>query len=87
MWARTSAGVLPGFFLTATLIGLVGQALPGAWEQTLVPGLIAFFPAWISVICTSVLFRSGKQAWGWLSGLAVAGLGLLWTLQMSGWIH
>lgn len=84
MWGRASAGVLPGFFVAAALLGLVCWTLPGSWEQTLVPGLIAFFPIWIGVICASFLFPSGKRAWGWLTALALLGLGLLWLLQMFG---
>ncbi|HXD35362.1 MAG TPA: hypothetical protein VN624_01835 [Rhodanobacter sp.] len=87
MWVRLSAGVLPGFFLAATLIGLVSWLLPGPWESTVVPGLLAFFPLWIGAICAACRFTSGKQAWGWLSALALLGLGLLWLLQTSGWIR
>ena len=87
MWARASAGVLPGFFLAAAVVGLVGWLLPGRWESTLVVGLLAFFPLWIGVICAAFRFTSGKRAWGWLSAPALLGLGLLWLLQASGWVR
>ena len=87
MWARASAGVLPGFFLAAALVGLIGWLLPGPWESTMVAGLAAFFPLWIGVICAAFRFTSGARAWGWLSALALSGLGLLWLLQMSGWVR
>jgi hypothetical protein len=58
---------------------------PGAWQSTIVVGLLAFFPVWIGVICAAFRFSSGKLAWGWLSALALFGLGLLWLLQLSGW--
>lgn len=87
MWARAGAGVLPGFFLAAVLLGLVSWVLPGAWESTMVPGLLAFFPLWIGVICAAFRFSSGKRAWAWLSALALLGLGLLWLLQTSGLVR
>jgi hypothetical protein len=87
MWARAGAGVLPGFFLAAALVGLVGWLLPGPWESTMVAGLAAFFPLWIGVICAAFRFSSGRRAWLWLGGLALFALGLLWLLQMSGWVR
>ena len=87
MWVRASAGVVPGFFLAAALLGLISWLLPGAWEATMVAGLVAFFPLWTGVICAAFRFSTGTRAWGWLSGLAVSGLGLLWWLQWSGWVR
>jgi hypothetical protein len=87
MWARAGAGVLPGFFLAAALIGLLGWLLPGSWESTMVAGLAAFFPLWIGVICAAFRFSSGRRAWLWLGGLALLALGLLWLLQTSGWVR
>lgn len=87
MWARASAGVVPGFFLAAALVGLGCWVLPGPWQSTIVAGLVAFFPVWIGVICAAFRFSDGKQAWGWLGALALLGLGLLWLLQMSGWVR
>jgi hypothetical protein len=87
MWARASAGVLPGFFLAAALVGLGCWLLPGAWQSTIVAGLLAFFPVWVGVICAAFRFPSGARAWGWLSALALLGLGLLWLLQLSGWVR
>src|SRR3546814_6402406 len=42
-----------GFFLAAALVGLVGWALPGPWQSTIVPGLVAFFPLWIGAAGTA----------------------------------
>ena len=85
MWARATAGIVPGFFLAAALVGLVGWLLPGSWEATMVAALVAFFPVWTGIFCASFRFASGTRAWGWLGALAVLGLGLLWLLQLSGW--
>ncbi|MHB1056790.1 MAG: hypothetical protein ACYC0F_02770 [Rhodanobacter sp.] len=87
MWARASAGIVPGFLLAAALVGLVSWLLPGPWESTIVVGLLAFFPLWIGIVCTSLRFSSGRRAWLWLGGLALPALGLLYLLQMSGWVR
>ncbi len=87
MWARASAGIVPGFFLAAALVGLVSWLLPGAWESTMVAGLLAFFPLWIGVFCVAFRFSSGARAWAGLSALALSALGLLWLLQRSGWVR
>jgi hypothetical protein len=87
MWARASAGVVAGFFLAAAVVGLVSWSLPGAWESTIVPGLLAFFPLWIGVICAAMRFDTERQAWAWLSALALSGLGLLWLLQTAGGVR
>lgn len=87
MWARASAGIVPGFFLAAALLGLVSWLLPGPWESTMVVGLLAFFPLWIGIVCASLRLPSAKHAWSWLSALALAGMGLLWLLQTSGWVR
>jgi hypothetical protein len=87
MWSRALAGVLPGFFLSAALVGLVSWSLPGPWQATLVPALVAFFPVWMVVMGGSFLFATGKRAWAWLGGTALAGLVALWTLQALEWIR
>jgi hypothetical protein len=87
MWARASAGIVPGFFLAAALVGLVSWLLPGSWESTMLAGLTVFFPLWIGVVCSAFRFSSGARAWGWLSALALSALGLLWLLQLSGWVR
>ena len=87
IWARASAGVVPGFFFAAALVGLVCWLVPGPWESTIVVGLLAFFPVWIGVICAACRFPNGRHAWGWLSLLALLGLGSLWLLQLSGWVR
>ena len=86
MWPRISAGVVPGFFAAAGLLGLLCWAWPGPWQATIVPGLLAFFPLWIGVICGSVQFASGMRAWIWLTALAISALGALWLGQTSGWL-
>ena len=86
MWARALAGVFPGFFLSAALVGLVCWSLPGPWQATLVPGMVAFFPLWMGVIGASFFFSSGKRAWAWLCMAALAGLGALWAMQSLQWI-
>lgn len=87
MWARLGAGVVAGFFLSAALVSLVCWLLPGPWQGTLVPGMLAFVPVWVGMICASLQFASGKHAWLWLGSLAVAGLALLRTLQALGWVR
>jgi hypothetical protein len=87
MWARVGAGVVAGFFLSAALVGLACWSLPGPWQGTLVPGLLAFVPVWVGVICASLRFASGRRAWLGLGTLAVAGLALLHALQMLGWVR
>jgi len=87
MWARASAGIVAGFFLAASLLGLACWSLPGPWEATLVPGLLAFFPLWVGVACAAFRFASGARAWGWLGALALAGLGLLWLAQAAAWVR
>jgi hypothetical protein len=87
MWGRATAGVVPGFLVAAALVGWACWLWPGLWQHTLVPGLVAFFPAWVGVICASFKFASGVRAWSWLGALAVFGLGLLWTAQAAGWVR
>lgn len=87
MWGRFTAGVVAGFFLSAALVGLVCWLLPGSWQSTLVPGMLAFIPVWIGVICASLQFTSAKRAWLWLGALAVTGLVLLRVLQMLEWVR
>lgn len=87
MWARATAGIFPGFLLSAALVGLVSWLLPGSWESTIVLGLIAFFPVWIAVIAASFKFASGKRAWTWLTALAGIALAALWGLQSMAWVQ
>ena len=86
MWARALAGVFPGFFLSAALVGLICWSLPGPWQGTLVPGLVAFFPLWMIVIGASFFFSSGKRAWVWLCASALLALSALWAMQSLQWI-
>ncbi len=86
MWSRALAGIVPGFFLAAALVGLCSWSLPGPWQATLVPALVAFFPAWMVVIGVGFFFRSGRQAWAWLGVAAIAATGLLWWLQSMEWV-
>ncbi len=87
MWSRASAGLVAGFFLSAALVGLVSWVLPGPWQSTIVPGLVAFFPLWIGAAGAAFGFSSGRRAWGWLGGLALAGFAALWALRALGWAH
>lgn len=87
MWSRASAGVVAGFFLAAALLGLGSWCLPGPWQATIVPGLIAFVPLWLGLVGAAFAFRSGLRAWGWFAGLALAGFGALWTLRALGWVQ
>ncbi len=87
MWGRATAALVPGFFLAVGVMGLVCWALPGPWQSTLVPGLVAVFPLWVCVAGAAFLFASGPRAWAWLSGLAVVCLGTLWGLQGLGWVQ
>ncbi|WP_329740998.1 hypothetical protein [Dyella sp. A6] len=87
MWARASAGVVPGFFLVTAVIGLVDWLLPGPWQSALVPSVLAFCPLWVGVICASLQFAGGRQAWLWLGALAGTGLLLLHALQTLDWVR
>jgi hypothetical protein len=87
MWTRVAAGVVPGFFLAAGVLGLVCWSLPGPWQGTIVPGLAAFAPLWIGLVCVSLRFANGVRAWAWLTVLAALSLALLWLLQASGWVR
>lgn len=87
MWSRATAGIIPGFFLSAALVGLVSWLLPGEWDATLVAGIIAFFPVWMGVIAASFKFATGKRAWAWMSLLAVLAMAVLWGLQTLAWVQ
>lgn len=87
MWMRLAAGMVPGFFLAAGGLGLVCWSLPGPWQGTIVPGLVAFLPLWIGLVCVSLRFANGVRAWAWLTVLAALSLALLWLLQASGWVR
>lgn len=87
MWGRASAGIVPGFFLSAALVGLASWLLPGPWQSTLVAGALAFFPVWVGVFCLGFLFRSGVRAWIAYGAFAAAGLLLLWALRQWQWVQ
>jgi len=87
MWARALAGIVPGFLLSAGLVGLFTWALPGPWQGAIVAGVIAFFIVWMAVMGASFQFANGKRAWAWLSALAAVSLGALWLLQWLQWIE
>src|SRR3546814_19923068 len=80
MWSRAGAGLVAGFFLAAALVGLVGWALPGPWQSTIVPGLVAFFPLWIGAPGMAFGLGSGRRPWAWLGRPALACFALLWAL-------
>src|SRR3546814_16786992 len=81
MWSRAGAGLVAGFCLAAALVGLVGWALPGPWQSTIVPGLVAFFTLWIGAAGMAFGLGSGSRAWAWQGGLALACFALLWALR------
>ena len=87
MWSRAFAGIVPGFLLSAGVVGLVAWSLPGPWQATIVPGIIALFIVWIAVMGASYQFANGKRAWAWLGSLAAVSLGALWLLQWLRWIE
>lgn len=87
MWGRATAGIVPGFLLSAALVGLVSWCLPGPWQSTLVAGLLAFFPVWMGVIALAFAFRTGKRAWLAYTGLAGLGLLALWALRHGQWVQ
>ncbi len=87
MCDKAIAGMVPGFFLSAALIGLMCWLLPGPWQANIVVGVAAFFPLWTGVACAAFRFNSGRLAWCWLGALALLATGLLWLLQMAGWIR
>src|SRR3546814_9766663 len=80
MWSRAGASLVAGFILADALVGLVGWALPGPWQSTIVPGLMAFFPLWFGAAGTAFGSRNGRPARAWLGGLAIAGFARLWAL-------
>jgi hypothetical protein len=87
MWARATAGIVPGFFLSAAIVGLVSWLLPGPWQSTLVAGGLAFFPVWVGVFCAGFQFRSGARAWVVYSLASVAGLAGLALLRHLQWVQ
>lgn len=87
MWTRALAGIVPGFFLSAGLVGLVSWLLPGPWQATLVGGMLAFFPVWMVVAAAAFGFRDGRRAWFWLGGSALLSLAALWAMQALRWIR
>ncbi|MBA3930505.1 hypothetical protein J2X02_000052 [Pseudoxanthomonas japonensis] len=87
MWARATAGIVPGFFLSAVLVGLVSWVLPGPWQSTLVAGGLVFFPVWVGLFCLAFQFRSGARAWWIYGAISVAGLGMLTLLRYLQWVQ
>jgi hypothetical protein len=78
---------VPGFFLSAALVGLVSWLLPGPWQSTLVAGGLVFFPVWIGVFCLAFRFRTGTRAWWAYSAVAATGLAALALLRHLQWVH
>ncbi|MEL1264798.1 hypothetical protein [Pseudoxanthomonas putridarboris] len=87
MWGRATAGIVPGFLLSAALVGLVSWCLPGPWESTLVAGMLAFFPVWMGAIALAFAFRNGKRAWTIYGALAALGFAGLWLLRHLQWVQ
>jgi hypothetical protein len=87
MWIRATAGIVPGFFLAAAIVGLVSWLLPGPWQSTLVAGGLVFFPVWVGVFCAGFQFRSGTRAWVAYSVAAATGLAVLALLRHLQWVQ
>jgi hypothetical protein len=87
MWARATAGIVPGFFLSAAIVGLVSWLLPGPWQSTLVAGGLVFFPVWVGLFCAGFQFRSGVRAWVAYSLASVLGLAALALLRHLHWVQ
>ena len=87
MWARATAGIVPGFFLSAAIVGLVSWLLPGPWQSTLVAGGLVFFPVWVGVFCAGFQFRNGLRAWVVYSLASVLGLAVLALLRHLQWVQ
>ncbi len=87
MWGRAFAGIVPGFFVSAALVGLACWSWPGPWQSTLVIGVAAFLPLWMGVIAASFQFRDARRAWTWLGVLALLGFALLLGLQHAGFVQ
>ena len=83
MWGRALAGLVPGFFASAGLTGLVSWSLPGPWQSALVGALAAFFPLWMGVFAASFAFADARRAWLWLTLAAVASFGSLAVLRAA----
>ncbi|HSX59514.1 MAG TPA: hypothetical protein VLF18_04865 [Tahibacter sp.] len=83
MWGRALAGLVPGFFVSAGLIGLIGWSLPGPWQSALVGSIAGFFPLWTFVIAASFAFADARRAWLCWSVLAFASFAALALLRAT----
>lgn len=87
MGSRTWAAVLPGFLFTGMLASWLCWAPPGAWQHSLVPAMLLFFPLWVAVICLCLAASHARQAWWFTTVPAAIGLALLWWVQSAGWLQ
>lgn len=87
MGSRVLAGLVPGFFATAAIVGLICWGLPGPWPSTIVAGIIGFVPLWMGVLAASFAFASARRAHAVWSAMALAGFALLWLLRAQGWVE
>jgi hypothetical protein len=87
MWGRALAALGPGFVLAAALVGLACWLPPGPWQATVVPGLVAFVPAWTLLAVAAFAFRDAARAWWWLGGGAVVATLGFSALRVAGWIE
>ncbi|HEY0178739.1 MAG TPA: hypothetical protein VGC30_03775 [Dokdonella sp.] len=83
--SRALAGALPGFFVAAAAVGLAVRLAPGSWQAAIVPGLIAFAPAWIAAFGSAFLFAEARRAWLVLGAAAALGFALLHVVVACGW--
>jgi hypothetical protein len=84
MWGKLLAGSLLGLPLSLFAIGALVYAWPGAWQNSMVIGMIALFPLWISIIAASPLFRSTARAWLTLGCASALAAGLLCLVKWLG---
>ncbi|HEX7816768.1 hypothetical protein [Dyella sp.] len=82
MIARSLAGTLLGFTLSAALVALL-HALPGG-QGALVALLLAFFPLWIGFMTLAFFFRNGSRAWLGLGAANLLAIGALWLVRHGG---
>ena len=78
-WSKSAAGVLLGYTLALALSGLFAWLSPDGInpgnKSQFIMWIIA--PIWMCTLSASYLFRTGIQAWYWLSSANVIAYALL----------
>ncbi len=83
-WGKASAGVILGFGLALSLVGLYAYLGPGGIDA---PGgrysLMRYLEAfvWTAVFSFCFLFRSGRSAWAWLGAANLIALAALFACR------